>query len=60
MDPDGAAGQPDAADEQEHHRKGNREQRMGVLQRVERQVPPFRDRMVATAVRQQRVRVLAS
>ena len=38
VDPDRAAGQADAAEQQEHHRQHDGQQRVGVLQRVERQV----------------------
>ena len=38
VDPDRAAGQADAAEQQEHHRQHERQQRVGVLERVERQV----------------------
>ena len=40
VDPDRAAGQADAAEHHHDHRQHDRQQRVGVLQRVQRQVAP--------------------
>ena len=50
VDPDRAAGQADAAEQHHDHRQHDRQQRVGVLQRVERQVAPVGDVPVAGPV----------